>query len=535
MMALLIFVSLPAPAFGAGEDCDNCIPIQEDTFTGTTADNAPSGSSRCFGDAVNFSDRRAEWYCYTPTCTGIATVRLAADTGSPTLVVYRSCQDSILYCNDGLNPIDGPRELKWFVEAGTTDLIRVAFRNGMGLDYALEVSCETPPAEAVVDVDGRLARLHIPPSYDATVAMPLVVLLHGAGGNGWLTEHYMNFLPLADARGFLYVYPDGTIHPTSGTRRWVFDGGTEINTLYLARLISGISDRYNVDPRRVFLVGYSNGGSMAHRMACDHANMIAAIVSFAGSRPWQDTACAPVAPVHVLQAHGSSDGTVPFEVGLSNVDRWVTFNACGQPRMDELEFQLVAGSRTFATQYADECAIGGTVQLWELRGAGHVPFLSPQFSVIMVNYLLSHPKPSEDCNANGVPDIQDITMATSADCDSNGTPDECEADCNENGIADQCDIADRSSADADVNGKPDECDIGNFDGDLDTDLADFLFIAQCFSGPGAEPDGPDCCRRPSSRRGSPKPPCNSPYDLDRDGDVDLSDVVLFQASFTGSR
>lgn len=63
-----------------------------------------------------------------------------------------------------------------------------------------------------------------------------------------------------------------------------------------------------------------------------------------------------------------------------------------------------------------------------------------------------------DCNANGLPDDQDIAGGFSLDCDSNGVPDECQADCNGNGQPDNCDIAQGGSQDCNANGQPDECE-----------------------------------------------------------------------------
>jgi len=63
-----------------------------------------------------------------------------------------------------------------------------------------------------------------------------------------------------------------------------------------------------------------------------------------------------------------------------------------------------------------------------------------------------------DCNANGVPDEEDIADGTSKDCNDNGRPDECEPDCNENYVADSCDISAGTSEDCDSNGVPDECE-----------------------------------------------------------------------------
>ena len=133
---------------------------------------------------------------------------------------------------------------------------------------------------------------------------------------------------------------------------------------------------------------------------------------------------------------------------------------------------------------------------------------------------------SDDC---------DITRGEATDGNDNGVPDACEVDCNGDGVPDDLDILSGTSLDLSGNGRPDECDVGDFDGDGDTDLADYLFLAECFSGPGLEPELPGCCRRIAGGRRGSSGPCNSPADLDHDGDVDLADLVVFQAALTGSR
>jgi hypothetical protein len=70
----------------------------------------------------------------------------------------------------------------------------------------------------------------------------------------------------------------------------------------------------------------------------------------------------------------------------------------------------------------------------------------------------------EDCNGNGIPDLEDIASGTSLDCNLNSVPDECDIaeetsfDCNANGTPDECDIAEGTSQDTNENGIPDECE-----------------------------------------------------------------------------
>ncbi|MCC6556775.1 MAG: hypothetical protein IT372_27780 [Polyangiaceae bacterium] len=257
----------------------------------------------------------------------------------------------------------------------------------------------------------RPVEVFVPSSYQDGAAAPLVILLHGYGASGALQELYFGLKPLAEARGFLYAHPDGTIDAT-GKRFWNatdaccdFDPQHVDDSTYLQRVVDDIKARYTVDPRRVFFLGHSNGGFMSYRMACDHADTIAAIASLAGAM-WADTSqCDPAEPVAVLQIHGTADATISYDGGeilghayagaLQSAQDWATFDECGAgpapgPDLD-LEGSL-AGSET-TTQAWSGCAPGGGAELWSIVGAEHIPAITADFSPAVIDFLLAHPKP----------------------------------------------------------------------------------------------------------------------------------------------
>jgi len=154
-------------------------------------------------------------------------------------------------------------------------------------------------------------------------------------------------------------------------------------------------------------MGHSNGGFMSYRMACDLSERIASIASLAGAT-WDDPAdCAPAAPVHVLQIHGTSDDTilydggsiqsVPYPGALQTVESWASSNGCSLvpdtslPSRD-LDASL-PGSESTVARYATGCA-GAIAELWTIPGGEHVPDLSATFSRQVVDWLLGHPKAS---------------------------------------------------------------------------------------------------------------------------------------------
>ncbi|MHC4991907.1 MAG: hypothetical protein ACYTGC_13100, partial [Planctomycetota bacterium] len=136
-------VSLSGGPGPDGDECESCIPVGEGVFNGTTADNTGStgdDTSCAFGDTID------EWYCYTASCTGIATASLCGSGYDTTLAVFDACGGAELACND--DAFEGPcagtlqSQVTWPVTIGTTYYVRISgFADNTG-DYVLDLSCE---------------------------------------------------------------------------------------------------------------------------------------------------------------------------------------------------------------------------------------------------------------------------------------------------------------------------------------------------------------------------------------------------------
>ena len=212
----------------------------------------------------------------------------------------------------------------------------------------------------------------------------LVINLHGAGATGAAQAAITNYDSAADALGLVVAYPDGIDQSwadgrgaSTPDRQGVDDVG------FLTALIGRLVRDYGIPPGRIFATGMSAGAFMANRLACDRADVIAAIAPVAGTLG-SGVPCAPSRPVSVLEFHGTADQVVPFGGGPMQgrgggsdilsapamAARWRDIDGCsGAPLEDDL---ASAGDGTSVHRFtAVDCAGGTAAVLIQINGGGH--------------------------------------------------------------------------------------------------------------------------------------------------------------------
>jgi polyhydroxybutyrate depolymerase len=271
----------------------------------------------------------------------------------------------------------------------------------------------------VEDLQGRSYLLH-EPSKASTEPRPLLVMLHGFTGSETPEEdmeNEMHVLPEADKRGIYVAQPRGSEDTVFGKFAWnATDAccGWNLNNVndigYIHAMVTEIESQHAIDPKRIFIFGHSNGGFMAHRLACDSAGRFAGIVSLAGA-PWSDPKkCQPSAPIAMLQVHGTADTTVlydggaPYGIvalaeapGAEELTRmWRDKNRCGEAAdVSAAPVDLVedlAGAETKKTLYAG-CEGNGATELWTIDQGIHSPNFNASFASAIFDFLLHSPKP----------------------------------------------------------------------------------------------------------------------------------------------
>jgi polyhydroxybutyrate depolymerase len=178
----------------------------------------------------------------------------------------------------------------------------------------------------LLQVGGELRSyiVHAPAGAETGLPLPVLVVFHGAGSDAAKAEVATGFSPAADDDGFIVVYPNGTrANSVAGELSWnagdccglakrdgVDDAG------FVDAMLADVAATYPVDPDRIYLAGFSNGGMLSYRLACTFGSRFAGIAVVSGALNYQP--CDPSGAVSVLIVHGTADATVPYEGGKSN-------------------------------------------------------------------------------------------------------------------------------------------------------------------------------------------------------------------------
>ncbi len=248
----------------------------------------------------------------------------------------------------------------------------------------------------------------IPKSYDPAKPTPLVILLHGYSAGAFIQDSLFGGTALSEAKGFLYAMPSGT----TNSQKKQFWNATDAccdnensgvdDVAYLNAVIDDMRAQYNVDDKRIFLMGHSNGGFMSHRMACEPGSRVAAIASLAGA-VWKDASkCNPTEPVGILEVHGTADTAVPFDGSTlipsarQTMATWAAKNNC--PGMLTMGAQVrdldetVSGAESSVERYFG--CTKGSVELWVMTGSSHIPALKlPDWGNSLWEFFSANPRP----------------------------------------------------------------------------------------------------------------------------------------------
>jgi polyhydroxybutyrate depolymerase len=251
--------------------------------------------------------------------------------------------------------------------------------------------------------------LHLPPGYNGNSPLPLVIVLHGAMQGNASAERMSGMSALADKEKFVAVYPQGTSMmgnaPTWNAGNCCgYAMQKHVDDIaFLRALIGKLEKDYSIDAKRIYVTGISNGGMMSFRVACEMADVVAAVAPVEGA---QNVACKPSAPVSVIVFHGTADrlvpfngGSTPYQIGQHRTDTpvadavafWVKENGCAPtPKRQE-------SSEVHVDTYSG-CKDGTGVALYAIQGGHHtwpgtsISHVDLPATDVMWKFFMQHPK-----------------------------------------------------------------------------------------------------------------------------------------------
>ena len=264
--------------------------------------------------------------------------------------------------------------------------------------HDLEATSSNPDGKSLaisIKFDGieRNFSLYVPAGDHEKEKYPLIVALHGGGGNAKSLIRITNnqFNKIADREGAYVVYPEGVRRhwnegrdlPLSYAHRTKVDDVGFIETM-----IMSIIENHPIDEKRVFVTGMSNGGLMAYKLGCELPDLITAIAPVTASMPVDIlSGCTKVNGTGLMIVNGTADPQMPYDGGMISVfgtergqvlstgdtiDFWLKGNGCQLHSEKKMMPDVARRDDTTVTKYYySTCSSGAKVALYRVEGGGH--------------------------------------------------------------------------------------------------------------------------------------------------------------------
>jgi polyhydroxybutyrate depolymerase len=233
-------------------------------------------------------------------------------------------------------------------------------------------------------------RVHLPASYQPAIAVPVLFALHGGGGNMdfQADDAKYRLISKSEQQGFVLVFPNG-YSKLPGGKLATWNAGNccgpareqQVDDVgFIREVLTRVTQQANVDYKRMYVTGMSNGAMMAYRLACEMSEVFSGIAAVAGTD--NTRSCDPDMPVSVLHIHAKNDSHVLFNGGAgpdsvrasqitdyvsvaNTIVKWTKSNACALPPKRSLDTPAA-----FCQIYAP-CAGEAQVQLCVTETGGH--------------------------------------------------------------------------------------------------------------------------------------------------------------------
>ena len=225
---------------------------------------------------------------------------------------------------------------------------------------------------------------------DHSKRLPLVILLHGHNKTAKIVLKQADFPDIAIRENFVLVAPEGINRSWNDGRSVMEDGkppsGAD-DVGFILKIIELLDSSHAIiDPRRIYVVGASNGGLMALRFACERPDVFAAAAVVSATMPEALPHHCRAKPIPIQFIIGTEDPIIPWDggdimegnkvdpmlSGLDTVAWWLKHNHCKEPGITDEMPHLDEDDETTVTRISyKECADSGRVEFYRINGGGH--------------------------------------------------------------------------------------------------------------------------------------------------------------------
>lgn len=272
-------------------------------------------------------------------------------------------------------------------------------------DYSFEQSASSQinADSTLVELPGsRDSQLRLPNLSDESKLVPLLINLHGYTGTGTSQSNYTFLEQAAVDADIAYIAPTG-IKDNAGSTFWNansaccnFNLRKVDDVAFIDSLIKKSLAAANIDPKKIYLFGHSNGAFMSYAFLCSGKRNVAAIAGIAGAMNTDPLKCKSE-PNNILHIHGEKDGTILYNGGSlfgnpytsveSTIEQWSNINVCRMGRESDLDL-LASLPGVDAVKVSYRCARGG-LELWRMPEGEHSPVLDLAFAQKVLVWLTS--------------------------------------------------------------------------------------------------------------------------------------------------
>ena len=247
--------------------------------------------------------------------------------------------------------------------------------------------------------------VHLPKQYkkrDNDETFPLLLSLHGFGSFPLFHEGFFKLRKVVNSKRFILATLPGSFNKT-GQRFWnagdwccdFYKSGRE-DVRYILHVLKRLKKIYKVNPRKVALLGHSNGGFMSYKLLCKYPELFSGVISMAGAMPRGIGSCKKPLKASILHIHGKEDAVIrykgsPFHISADKtISQWLKHQQCDINRYKKKQNVILKWGqwpKIRKVKTWSHCQSGSKVSFWSISKEGHFVDLTRSMKLKMIDFI----------------------------------------------------------------------------------------------------------------------------------------------------